>query len=439
MEPVADNSDRWTLLLLACIILVLVVDLYTIVRAVNQPDGSHDFHPYWYQGHFLRQGNNPYRAYLTGMQLHFPIEYLDGVVRAEPPIGEPGLSISIPCTAPLTLILFSFSVVSWPLAKWLWLLFNFLLMALLPFFVLRAFPRFQNFARNEQLLLALIVYTFGSIRASVEIGQSTLVVFTLMLGSLILRSNWLASGILLGFALSKYSLALPVVLFLILELRSRNILIIGTALLTQVAGLLPITLISGDSPVQIIANYADIFKQMADAHALAGVQLAILFPPESKLITPTLLLLTSVTVGIIAFWWSFRKRLTEEALLLANYHLLVAILLWTFLIVYHGGYDLLTTLTIVPLLLYAIRYPEVWQLSRIHVWLIIGVLVLFIGLFSVPYETLNSLTLRLPSLALMAQFERGYVITLLFLLIVTFWLLFHLSQNVSPVPRAISE
>jgi hypothetical protein len=74
------------------------------------------------------------------------------------------------------------------------------------------------------LVICFAFYGFVGTRVSVGTGQTTLFVFALMLGALLTMSkNWFASGIMLGFALSKYSVALPVFLFMLYEQKYRAI------------------------------------------------------------------------------------------------------------------------------------------------------------------------------------------------------------------------
>ena len=216
------RMSKVEILYLIVIALVLASVFSRIAANVTSPTGSHDFHPYWYQGHALRRGSNPYRAFLKGEMPTLPIRYLDGVVVTEPPVARPGLSTSVTNTAPLVLLLSLFSYFSWPVAKLAWMAINLGLILALPWLLVSAFP-LRTFTRSQRLLLCLVVYAFGFTRHPVSIGQTTLAVFSLLLASLALQErHWFWAGICLGIALSKYSLALPVLLLFLVEFRRQS-------------------------------------------------------------------------------------------------------------------------------------------------------------------------------------------------------------------------
>ena len=45
-----------------------------------KPSSASDFHAYWYAGHFLIEGRDPYQAYINNEQPSLPVRYWDGVV-----------------------------------------------------------------------------------------------------------------------------------------------------------------------------------------------------------------------------------------------------------------------------------------------------------------------------------------------------------------------
>ena len=60
---------------------------------------------------------------------------------------------------------------------------------------------------------------------------------------------WVVAGLALGLALSKYSLSLPIFLFLLYK---RNFKVLLMAVATQLAGILGMAALSGGTPVRII-------------------------------------------------------------------------------------------------------------------------------------------------------------------------------------------
>src|SRR4051812_30789785 len=69
------------LLLLALMGLLLYVGSFGLVRTSIKAvaiTGSWDLHPYWYFGHFVRAGINPYIAYEKGFVVPKTLQYWDG-------------------------------------------------------------------------------------------------------------------------------------------------------------------------------------------------------------------------------------------------------------------------------------------------------------------------------------------------------------------------
>ena len=101
-------------------IYAVAVMAYIFVEA-EKPTGSRDFYPFWYAGHFVLQGDDPYQAYFAGEQPRLPIHYLDGVTIKKYPVTQGDFS-SIPSNTPIMMLLLSpFSFFSWNVAKWLFL------------------------------------------------------------------------------------------------------------------------------------------------------------------------------------------------------------------------------------------------------------------------------------------------------------------------------
>ena len=415
--------------LVIVILCFLALDITRILTAVRQPDGAHDLHPYWYRGHSLRQGSNPYRAALENETPAAPVTYLDGVITTQPPIAQPGLSTFITISAPLSLFMFSFSLFSWPFAKGLWIAINLILILILPWLVLRSFPYDLWFNNLDRLILFLIVYAFGATRGSVMIGQTSLIVFSLLLSSLILRErHWLISGLLLGIALSKYSLALPFILFLILELRPKNFLLLLVSLGVQLLGVITLGYASRESPIAIIQDYVQVFKHISATHDRSSIQISIFLPPDSNLVIPLIGFITVVVLVTLVFGLWQRRKIASSAIPLLNYHLLAILVVWVFLIAYHGGYDLIILLILVPLLLFAIRKSEFWRFNDFQKWLVGGIMLLFTGLMCTPISLFQLFLHTESNLETIYFVERFYVIMLLILLIVLSWMLSRLGN-----------
>ena len=416
------RMNRADILYLAAIALVLFIVFSRIVGNVLAPTGSHDFHPYWYQGHAVWRGSNPYRAFLDGETPALPLRYLDGVEATEPPVAQPGLSTSVTNTAPLALLLALFSFLSWPVAKLGWLAINLGLILALPWLLMRAWP-FEGFTRSQRLALSLLVYAFGFTRHPVSIGQTTLPVLCLLLASLALSErHWFWSGICLGIALSKYSLALPILLFLLIEFKRRGLYAVAVALLVQVAGVLAITLISGDAPLTVLGYYRQIMG-LFGGHLTYGVQLGVLFPLGSPLAPLANILLTLVVAVFVGLWLARRARGSSA---LARYCLLTILVLWAFLVAYNGGYDLLVIIVVVPLWMRAFSGEPALENEKRP---ILALLAASWGTMSLPYDVLNDRLLHLTYQALDGFLARAYAIDLLLLLAASLWLFWRLLTS----------
>ncbi len=69
MDKTFRSISYQTLLTIISVALMLVITLVVFWHSMGQtlsPLGATDFHSYWYHGHFVRLGENPYRAFFDG-------------------------------------------------------------------------------------------------------------------------------------------------------------------------------------------------------------------------------------------------------------------------------------------------------------------------------------------------------------------------------------
>jgi len=105
---------------------------------------------------------------------------------------------------------------------------------LIPGLVIRLLPEKNSLTGFHKLLIFFVFFILQGTRIANWVGQTTLLVFFFMLTALLVtRKNEFLAGILLGIALSKYSLAISVFLFLLLK---REYLILIISLVVQVLG-----------------------------------------------------------------------------------------------------------------------------------------------------------------------------------------------------------
>ena len=418
------------------VLVVLVIwAAISLIRAVQQalsPQGGNDLYTYWYAGQFLREGKDLYRTFIEGEKPTLPIVYLDRTVSDLRQIIQPNL-VPAPASSPLAFFLLApLAYLSWPLAKAVWLLINLALLGCVPYLVYRLFQEKGWLSPGEGIALACAVVGLSSTRNATASGQITFLILDLMLGAVLLadRRPWLA-GLLLGAALSKYSLSLGVLLlFLLLEPKIRLVL---TACLVQLVGLLALMLVSGSGLTAIVHEYL----LMVTLHAgMEGIHLAALMRGSGQEAWIGLAWTLLVTIPI-AFWrWkkAFR-RYGQSLAALGRIHLLVILLLWALLAVYHRAYDAMVIIVYIGLIAYLAKRTQAWNLSRSAR---IGIL---------AFSLAGQLLLMIPSgnvtrglLPAMLETVWGRVenLTTTFLILaflgVGFFLLFHLRSRPAPAP-----
>jgi len=335
-----------------------------MIRDSLSASGSIDFHSYWYSGHFVRQGTDPYEAFLSEQQPQIPVYYLDGKAVTAQPVAQPGLAIVPANTAPIVLLLSLFSFFSWPLAKSVWLIVNLLLALMIPWMVLRLW--FPNAGiRSESLIIVFSFWSLLATRMAVITGQTTLVVFALMLLTLMtMNKNWVLSGIALGIALSKYSLSMPVLLFLLFKRKSN---VIALALAAQAIGLLGLSILTNVSPMQVWHEYILMIGGHLGDKGIHLVYSIYRLMPDA-ISTPvffSITLLSTFIVGAPLAYWLKRYyfSLPDNVRSLADFHIVTILMLWTLLVVYHREYDVVIWIVFVAFVIYGVR-ANVWQLSR---------------------------------------------------------------------------
>src|SRR5215216_422783 len=350
---------RWTQLL--CILTglyALAVAAYIFIET-GKPLGSRDFHQFWYAGNFIIQGRDPYEAYFADAKPNLPIRYLNGVTVDEYPVAQPELAI-IPSNTPVMLLLLTpFSFFSWNVAKWLVLIVNLILMLITGWLVLRRIPfAGVRLARLDELLLFLVYFDLSATRIAIENGQTTLLVFLLMMIAILYAErSWQIAGSALGIALSKYSLSLPIFLFFLYK---RNFKVILLAIAVQALGVLGLAAIGRTSPVTVAQENVRLLFELFDQ---PGVHLARFFEifTDNHLLTEIPVLIMTLLVFIPLFLWlrgrSSTRAATEDVI---DFHILTILFIWTMLVAYHRLYDTLILIFFIVLVFKGIAYPNIW-------------------------------------------------------------------------------
>jgi hypothetical protein len=353
---------RWTTTL--CIlagIYAVAVAVY-LFNETPKPSSASDFHAYWYAGHFLIQRHDPYQAYINGGQPSLPVSYWDSVITRRYPIAQPGLALAPAYTPAVLFPLTLFSHLSWPTAKWSFWLLNLVLMLLSGWLVLRRVPFGGiHLVRLDELLILLLYFDLSATRIAIENGQITLFIFTLMLVTLLTADfAWPVAGLALGFALSKYSLALPLFLFMLYKKKYR---VIFLAILIQLLGMLGLAALTRQSPVSIVSENIQLFLQHFDQ---PGIQISrwfeFLLPNRFASLLPALLMTVLVFLPLF-FWLRKDDRTTTWQREIVDFHLLTILFIWTLLLGYHRLYDTLILVFFIVLVFKGSVAPGIWDFA----------------------------------------------------------------------------
>jgi hypothetical protein len=348
--------------------LCILAGLYAIIVAlylfteISKPSGASDFHAYWYAGQFLIQGRDPYQAYINGEQPSLPVRYWDGVTTRQYPVAQPGLAMAPAYTPAVLFPLILFSHFSWKMAKWSFLLINLLLVFLAGWLVLRRVP-FGGIQLSplDELLVFLLFVDLSATRIAIENGQITLLVFALMLITLLTANfAWPLAGIALGFALSKYSLALPMFLFMLYK---RHYRVIIMAVLIQFLGVLGLAALGKQSPVMVILENVQLFLQHFNQ---PGIQLSrwFAYPPRNRFASLIPALLMTILVFLpLFFWLRNRTQAAARQAEIVDFHILTILFIWTMLLGYHRLYDTLILVFFIVLVFKGSVAPGIWDFA----------------------------------------------------------------------------
>jgi hypothetical protein len=271
-----------------------------VVRNTAALDGGKDFYPYWYASFSLREGSDPYAAHLQGR------------TPATAPARVTTLPSAPAVTAPLLAAVLPFSWLPWAAAKWAWLIVALAAIGFAPAVAIAAAERLGYSAGPLRLTVHLLFYALLATRVALGNGQLVCPVIFLLMLALKITSPWL-TGLTLGFALSKYSVAIPVAIVFLFR---RDWIALAIAGLVQVSGVVALSLWSGSTPLSILTEYAAIARMHA---AQSGYQFQS--PVADAAMAAALLAIA---------WWRFSRR---------PYHVLAFLCAGSLLVVYHRVYD----------------------------------------------------------------------------------------------------
>ena len=305
--------------------------------------GGHDLHAYWMAGHFVRRGENPYAAHFEQRRPQGPVHYLDGYVPHGQPVHQEGMSTVPSNTAPVVLLLHVLAYFSWDTARALWACLNLCSALAAPWLALSLLR--DRIDRSGMWLVALAFYGWSAVRNALYLGQTALPVFVLMVAAVALSSagRTVLAGLVLGVALSKYSLALPVLLVFALRRRWREIFLAGAV---QFVGVIAVAILARQSPWGVVRTYLTMLSLHVGQR---GIDLKALLPLNSRMALPAAMLLTLLVVRALRPAIGGFARSTPSAgdtapvahthLVPEEHWMLCVSSIWVLLVAYHRVYD----------------------------------------------------------------------------------------------------
>lgn len=378
---------RWTVILcLLAGIYAIAVMAYIFIET-GKPLGARDFHQFWYAGQFIIQGRDPYQAFFAGEPPALPIAYLDGVVVSRYPVAQPGLEITPSNTPFMLLLLTPLAYFSWEDAKTGFMLINLLLLLMTAILIIRRVPfAGVKLSPIDEIFIFLVYIDLSATRIAVENGQTTLLVFLLMLIAWIYADrDWRIAGVALGLALSKYSLSLPMFLFLLYK-RKFRVLFLSAGV--QLFGVLAMAAITKTSPVTIVLENIQLFFRLFDQ---PGIHLSRWFESLSGNPFVSMLPVLVLTLAIFApiYFWLRGRSIPASMQDMVDFHIVTILFIWTMLAAYHRLYDTLILISFLILIYKGLNIPSLWRLSDRERKFIFGFLVVQPFIFILPARYLD--------------------------------------------------
>jgi hypothetical protein len=182
--------------------------------------------------------------------------------------------------------------------------------------------------------------------------------------------DWRISGLASGLALSKYSLSLPIFLFLLFKKKFRILLV---AVSVQILGILGIAAITGTSPLTILLENIQLFFRLFDQ---PGIHLSRWFEGISGNLISSMLpvLIMTLAVFVPIYFWLRSRQVPSNMQDVIDFHLLTILFIWTMLVAYHRLYDTLILIIFVVLVYKGLTIPSLWSLSKSERGLLLGYL-----------------------------------------------------------------
>ena len=332
----------------------------SIVRAISNSvasTGGIDFHAYWRGGLLFRQQIDPWNGTMDSVAVDVPVTHLIGSHTEVVPVPPFGYVERLGITAPLELVVMGLTWFSWDVAKVVWLAFNLVAWGVAPYLVVRLGRQYGiHLSTSGAWIVGLLFWGMLASRVVIGNGQSTIIVVSLMLGAMLLgesssRRNRIAGGLLLGFALSKPTIALAALP--ILGLRRRfDVIVIGLSV--QLLGVIAAAAISRSNPFSILHGYLRVLQHHGGIDNVMNVAQSPLTLNQSR-IGLTLVAIGTLTI-LVLLRHSLIGRIQETT---GNgkydFDLFALIAIWSLLATYHWFYD---AVLVIPVLVIGVAWLE---------------------------------------------------------------------------------
>lgn len=379
-----SERSRWLTALFTVLLLVSAANIGRVIQLQQNLFSSGDFYTYWFYGHFLRTAKNPYIAYAEGQEPTVPVSYWDGRIYNSIPALQ---SLHAPTnTTPILLIVSSLANFSWHSARLIWLFFNTILALLVPYMAIRLLPRRNMLKWREIGLIYALFWASPAVRLILNQGQTVLLIMAFAIMSIWCvqrRRGWWA-GILLGFALSKVSLTLPIWVVYLLLRRWRAVV---AAVAVQLLGFVAVSWWSNTSVIETMNAYYIIISHHVEN---PGIHLTGWMPYSTPFLAVSTLIL-----GI--YLWRKWRQDTSSYHSYQLLHLVTIGSLWVLHAGYHNRYDVVVCLLFYVLFIGGIR-DNIWGLtSRTAQWMLVW-LTISVVLMMLPVDLIKGtvgLTLRI--------------------------------------------
>jgi hypothetical protein len=355
----------------------------TVANTVDSTGGT-DLFTYWRINHFTRQGEDPYQAFLQAADIQLPVPYINGDTATTHPIVETDVDQKRPGNSPpILVLLLPLSFLTWGTAKVIWMLLNIALVLATPWLAIRLFA--SNLSLLFGTMMALVYYGLPGTRASIVTGQTSVItIFLILLTLWLLRNNRkLLGGLALGVSLSKFSVSIPLFLFLIYKRGWRTL---AVSLLVQGAAFAGFAILRKGSPFEVLSDFVSIASAYA---ADPGIHLTGFFEPSTAI---------SILVGIVfcfvvfvPLWFLIsRQRAQTSHSELFDYIVFGVLCIWTLLVAYHKAYDIGLVLTVLVVATYALSNPSQWGIGSSQLQWLLTLFIVMILCLSIPVRFIEN-------------------------------------------------